>query len=80
MEIHNIVRKYIDKVIIPKYGELHYKVSGISTVDIKYSELPKDEVNNIIEDTKLLLTMLGLKNVNAVPIVAKKYTYVTGEK
>ena len=80
MEMEDIVKKLIEKVIIPKYGELNYKLSGVKLVIVMYTDLPDGEINNIIKDTKMLLTMLGLKNIEVNRNVDGRYTFIEGDK
>lgn len=81
MEINDVVKKYIDKVIIPKYGELNYEISGRNYVNVKYYNPPSGEISGIIKDTKLGLSMLGLSDVALASYNRDPwYIVISGEK
>jgi hypothetical protein len=80
MEMNDIVRKYIDKVVIPKYGELTYEVLGRNYVNVRYYNPPSDNIHDIIDDTQLILKMLGLSDISSSFNRNPWYVVISGEK
>lgn len=72
-----IIRNLIKKIIIPKHGDIEYEVVYDQAVP-KYVLViykfpvgrPKELVfDNLISDTKMLMKMLGLEDVDTVHVV-----------
>jgi hypothetical protein len=80
MEMNDIVKKYIDRIIIPKYGELNYEILGRNYVNVRYYNPPFDEVHGITEDTQLILKMLGLSDIAMSYNRNPWYIVISGEK
>jgi len=75
----DIVRNLIEKVIIPKYGDINYDVV-LDSARPKYvlviyrfphGRPEKKVLDELISDTKMLLTMLGLEDVDTMHVVWK---------
>ena len=82
----DIVTKLIKKVIVPKYRNIKYEVS-ISINDdeteiLEYYEAydMDDNAKGIINDTKMILSLLGLSNINVgnVSFSNKNHIEITG--
>jgi len=61
-----LVGNAIEKIIIPKYGPLDYEVLDMSDgfVKVSFKDIPDElNLNNLLDDVKFILRMIGLKPV-----------------
>ena len=78
----DIVTKLIKKVIIPKYGDVDYSVYESINDDeieilVSYNTYGMDDNSKgIIDDTKMILKMLSLSNINVNNIIFRDYNHV----
>ena len=67
----------IEKVIIPKYGELSYNVVGANHFPrspfplgfgyiVEFKDIPPTVQNELGRDVRMILEMLGLQNVSYI--------------
>lgn len=82
MEMKDIITKLIQKIIVPKYSNIKYEVSrSINDDEIEilvyyYTYDMDDNAKGIIDDTKMILSMLGLSNINVGNISFSDHNHI----
>ena len=80
--MRDIILKLIKKVIVPKYSNMKYEVSrSINDDEIEilvyyYTYDMDDNGKGIIDDTKMILSLLGLSNINVGNISFSDHNHI----